>query len=99
MQITVSAVRMFEETEADFKNFPERLPENTDQNIEEDYAVAFLSPKTHKSLISSPQLNLRIHTFYGEIVVRPEIEVKLSDRVTALPLSPYVFILHPLSAN
>jgi len=95
MDITVSGVLMFEVTEEEFFRFPYEPAEDINNDMQNDYAVALMSPKLYAKLITKNNPNIRIKTYYGTIVVEPQIEEGIPPNSIVMPLSPWIFAITP----
>jgi formylmethanofuran dehydrogenase subunit D len=95
MDILITATSMYSETEDDFFAFPYEPAMDPTGDLENDYAIAFLSPTLYQDLIGSTAPNLLIKTYYGQIVIAPEVEEKLSNMACIMPLSPWVYAITP----
>jgi hypothetical protein len=93
----ISGVPYYEETSTEFAEFPDLPIDDPDGDLAEAYAIALLSPNTFRMLISETNPHLLIKSFYGSLVVKPQIEQGISDRVISIPLSPFLFMILPPS--
>lgn len=95
MEITVTGHLMFEVTEEEFFRFPYEPAEDINNDMQNDYAVALMAQKLYSKLITKAKPNLQIKTYYGSIVVEPQIEEGMSPNSIVMPLSPWIFAITP----
>jgi hypothetical protein len=95
MEISISFIKYYEESVDDFGSFPSEPLNDPEGELQDAYAIILLAPSLYHQIINSANPHLKITTYYGTVIVSPEIEETLPSKSAIMPMSPWMFLITP----
>lgn len=95
MDFIINAIQMYEETDQDYENFPYSPKSDSNGVLQEDYAIIIVPKEIYELLQLTEGLHLKITTYYGSIIINPQIDSTIPKKCAILPLSPWIYLITP----